>query len=180
MTGIALASQAQKGSVLLQGDLNFNSSKAANDDKQTSFEINPTVGYQFTEHWTVGVTGGVGSTKYKPVVGSDSKSTNYAAGIFGRYTQPLGGIFSIYGQADVVMTGSENTAGVEFRGFGIGITPAVQLNVKNGFALNFGFGGIGFNSNKVKGANDSNTSFGLNFGEQFHFGISKNFLPRKK
>lgn len=179
MTGIALASQAQKGSVLVYGNLNIGTEKDASDNKYSSFSINPGVGYQFTNNWTAGITGGYGTTKYDPVIGNEQKTNQYAFGIFGRYTHSLGSIFSLYGQADVLYRGRENSAGTKYNGFGVAITPAVQLNVSNGFALNFGFGGINFNTEKMKGANDGSSSFGLNFGEQFNIGISKNFLRKK-
>ncbi len=179
MTGFALASQAQKGSVLVYGNLAVGTEKDVDDNKMTSFSIFPGVGYQFDEHWTAGVTGGYGQSKFNPEVGADIKASQYAAGVFGRYTHPLGGIFSLYGQLDATYQGRKDAASNKYSGFNFSLTPAIALNVKNGFALNFGFGGIQFETEKLKDASNSSTFFSVNFGEQFNIGISKNFGGRK-
>lgn len=174
MTGLASASYAQQGSVLVFGTFSVNTEKDADDNKATSFSIFPGIGYQFTKNWTVGVTGGYARTKYDPVIGSDVKSNNYAIGVFGRYTCPISDIFSMYGQADVTYRGGESGA-FEYTGFGASIIPAVAINFKNGCALNFGFGGIEFESQKLEGASESSTAFGISLGQQFNIGVSKNF-----
>ena len=69
---------------------------------------------------------------------------------------------------------SGKTAGVKSNGFETTIFPAIGVNLKNGFALNFNFGSLGFMTGKVKGEKKS-SSFGLNFGSGAGFGISKNF-----
>jgi len=179
MTGIALASQAQKGSILLYGNVGVSSTKEADDDKTSSFNINPGVGYQFTDNWTAGVNLGYGQTKYNPSgIGATSTSKDYNAGVFARYTKPLGSIFSIFGQANVGYVGTDFDGG-KSNGFGANVFPAVALNVHNGFALNFSFGGISYETTKVKGASESRNAFALNFGQQAHIGISKNFGGKK-
>ncbi len=52
--------------------------------------------------------------------------------------------------------------------------PAVFINVKDGFGLNFDFGGLSYGSLKPKDG-DSRNNFGLNFGKTINIGISKNF-----
>ena len=180
MAGFALASHAQKGSILLYGNVGISSTKEADDDKTSSFNINPGVGYQFTDNWTAGVNLGYGQTKYNPSgIGATSTSKEYNAGVFARYTKPLGNIFSIFGQANVGYVGTDFDGG-KSNGFGANVFPAVALNVHNGFALNFSFGGISYETTKVKGASESRNAFDLNFGQQAHIGVSKNFGGRKK
>jgi hypothetical protein len=175
MAGFAFASQAQKGSVLLYGDLSFSSEKDEAENKYTNFNVFPGIGYQFSNNWTAGITGGYGQSKYEPVVGAESKSSEYAIGVFGRFTQPLSTIFNVYGQADILYTGRENSSSTKFNGFSVNVTPAIQINVRNGFALNLGFGGISFESEKEENASEGGNRFGFSFGDQFNIGISKNF-----
>ncbi len=180
MTGFVLASQAQKGSILVYGNAGVSSTKEADDDKRSSFSINPGVGYQFTDNWTAGVQLGYGQTKFNPSgIGASSTSKDYNAGLFARYTKPLGNVFSIFGQGNVGYVGTENAGGIKSNGFGVEVFPAVALNVHNGFALNFSFGGISYGTTKLKGASGSTNSFNLNFGQQANFGISKNFGGKK-
>ncbi len=179
MTGFVFASQAQKGSILLYGNVGISSTKEADDDKTSSFNINPGVGYQFSDNWTAGVNLGYGQTKFNPEgIGATSTTKEYNAGLFARYTKPLGSIFSIYGQGNAGYMGTDFD-GSKSNGFGVNIFPAVAVNVYNGFALNFSFGGISYESTKVKGASESRNEFDLSFGQQAHFGISKNFGGKK-
>ncbi|GAB2817007.1 outer membrane beta-barrel protein [Ferruginibacter profundus] len=183
---VTQAVNAQKGSVLLYGNLAVNSSKDASDSKNSSFSVMPGIGYQFADEWTAGINLGVNGSKDEiGTSGNYNKISGFTAGPFVRYTKTLGNIFSIFGHANFnystskykPFTGTNTTV----NGFGINIFPAVGVNVKNGFALNFGFGGIDYGTSKadVSGAKSAN-SFSLTFGQQVNVGISKNFGPGKK
>ncbi|WP_159467646.1 outer membrane beta-barrel protein [Dyadobacter sp. 3J3] len=165
-----IAAQAQSNSILVYGGLGINSSKSSADIKTNSFSFTPAVGYQWNDHWTGGVNLKTTSSK----TGSpEIKTTSFGAGPFIRYAYPLSDIFAVYGQLNTNFL-SGKTAGVKMNGFESTIFPAIGVNLKNGFALNFNFGSLGFATNKVKGQNKS-SSFGLNFGSGAGFGISKNF-----
>jgi hypothetical protein len=71
---------------------------------------------------------------------------------------------------------TDANASTNANGFYAKLTPAVGVNIIDGFALNFGFGGIEFETMKVSGAASSNTSFDLTWGTQFNIGGSKNIL----
>jgi len=151
-----------------------------------SWNFDPGVGYQFNEHWTLGLVGGYGTdSSFKADGGKRLSYKHYSIGVFGRYTQPLGKIFSLYGQLEAryqnmhASFDGEKVDGSDVNGFMIGFTPAVAINVCHGFALNFGFGGLGFSSMKADGADNSSTNFGLTFGHQMNIGISKNFGGHK-
>lgn len=183
MAGITTAALAQEGSVLVYGNAGLSSNKIANDSKSSSYSILPGIGYQFSENWTAGLSFGVyGSrSEFGTTV---NKNNGFSVGPFVRYTHKISDLFSLFGQADVNYNSSKSTSfgdpSTTVNGFNVGIIPAVQMNVKNGFALNFGFGGIEYGSSKVDapGANSSN-SFNLTFGQQVNFGISKNFGGKK-
>ena len=165
-----IAAHAQSNSILVYGNLGINNSKSATDVKTKNFSFSPAVGYQWNDHWTGGVNLKTESWKSgSPEV----KTTSFGAGPFVRYAYPLSDIFAVYGQLNTnFITGK--TAGLKSSGFESTLFPAIGVNLKNGFALNFNFGSLGFSSSKVKGQNKSN-SFGLNFGSGAGFGISKNF-----
>lgn len=164
------SAEAQKNTLLVYGNLDALSAKSATGVKSSTFSISPGVGYQLDDHWTAGVNLASHNTKSgSPEV----KTTSFGAGPFIRYAYALSDIFAVYGQFNAnVLAGK--TAGVKSNGFQGNLFPAIGVNLKNGFALNFNFGSLAFGSNKVKGA-DAATHFGLSFGSGAGFGISKNF-----
>jgi len=183
MAGITTAALAQEGSVLVYGNAGLSSNKIADDSKSSSYSILPGIGYQFSENWTAGLSFGVYGSRSE-FGATVNKNNGFSVGPFVRYTHKISDLFSLFGQADVNYNSSKFTPfgnpSTTVNGFNVGIIPAVQMNVKNGFALNFGFGGIEYGSSKVDapGANSSN-SFNLTFGQQVNFGISKNFGGKK-
>ena len=164
---------AQRNTVLVYGAVNAQSSKPVNGTKVNSFNFSPAVGYQFNDNWTAGLALSSESSKTTTSLG-DVKSSAFAVGPFIRYAVPLSDIFAVYGQfnADVL---SGKTGDVRTNGFRGTFFPAIGVNMKNGFALNFSFGGLSYASQKAKGASESATHFDINFGSGAGFGISKNF-----
>ena len=182
---------AQKGTYLVSGSVGFYSQKvnsSRNHATQNNFGIMPKVGYQFTDYLTVGVQTNASFTKNETDSGN-GKSNYYGIGAFVRYSKPLSEIFEVYadlgsgynfGSGNYTNTNSTTVNTNKSNGFGVSVTPALLLKIKNGFALNFGFGGLGYNSNKVTFENDSNNfqktkNFEFTFGQTFSAGISKNF-----
>ena len=181
--GAAATVHAQANSVLVYGQLGIHSNKDAGDNKNFRFNFNPGVGYQFNDNWTVGVTGSFGTARTKAKTAKDwTYNNDYSAGAFLRYTMPVGKIFAFYNQLEALYIGSSSgTTGTgvnppNTNGFRASLTPAVAIMVHNGFALNFGFGGIDFTTEKVSGAKGSDNSFNLTWGTQFNIGVSKNIF----
>jgi len=179
--GAAAAANAQANSVLVYGDLGIHTKKDASDNKTLGFNINPGIGYQFNKHWTLGVAGGFATNRTKPDGADDWTYTNrYNAGVFVRHTMPVGRIFALFTQVEAGYMGQTagvtDGASVNANGFYARLTPAVGVHVIDGFALNFGFGGIEFNTLKVSGASSATTSFDLTWGTQFNIGVSKNIM----
>lgn len=122
-------------------------------------------------------------------VNGENKSDNYSFGAFARYSKPLSDLFSIYADFGTGYRGSKETYTNIYsdptmysnkgNGFYAKITPAFLINIKNGFGLNFGFGGLEYyNENIDTGNMDDNTKetgFNFTFGQSFSVGISKNF-----
>lgn len=178
---LALAgAKAQQGSILVGGDIAFDHSKSpavGGDVKNNSIEFNPTIGYQFHPNFTAGIVAGIGQNKSENPLYT-TKTTNFNAGPFLRYSTELSNIFSIYGQLEGRFGSSKakqnsNTLN-EQRTAEVNLFPAVFINLKNNFGLNLNIGGISYSSIKPKGG-DASTNFGINFGRVGAIGVSKNF-----
>jgi hypothetical protein len=183
--GAAVAANAQAHSVLVFGDLGIGSTKDADDNKTFNFRINPGVGYQFDNNWTVGLTGEFSTLRARPKGVRDWRFNNtYRAGVFVRYTLPVSKIFVIFNQLEAGYRGSaqgvsDDNATFNSNGFYARLRPAVGILIKDGFALNFGFGGVDFDSYKYEGATNSTTTWNLTWGTQFNIGVSKNIFCNK-
>lgn len=188
---------AQKGTILVAGNIGFSSTKAtfANDDEEkiNEFTFAPKVGYQFTDNWTVGISGAIGSRKEEDTttdpffgdVTAETKDNYFAVGPFVRYSQSITEIFGVFADLEAGFQGVKRTTNSgfpdaednEIKGSGVyaSITPAIFINVKKGFGLNVSFGGLGFNSVNFDDNGGDISNFGFNFGETVNIGISKNF-----
>ncbi|MCW3123172.1 MAG: hypothetical protein JWQ38_2664 [Flavipsychrobacter sp.] len=187
--GIAASASAQKNSVLLFGGIGGNTtSSSVGSGPSTSastFNFRPGVGYQVNDNWTFGVEAIFDYTNNIPVStpAVTGTNTNAGGGLFGRYTHPLAGVFSWYLQADATYAaGNMSVSGTSTSSstMAIGITPAVAVNLKNGFAINFGFGNLGFNYMSVPTPDVHVTTINYNFFQGASFGMSKNFAKKAK
>lgn len=179
VTGMA---NAQEGTILVGGNVGFSSDKVG-DNKSNSFEFSPTVGYQFNENMTVGLQTSILGSKEEQGT-TEYKTNGLKIGAFYRYSKPLSELFSIYAdvsagyqtvKAETTMTGLPTTS-VKSNGFYAGITPALFINMKNSFGLNFSIGGINYGSLKTDTTPEVKSSgFDFNFGKTVNIGISKNF-----
>lgn len=129
---------AQKNSILLGGNVGFSSEKIG-ETKLENFEFSPKVGYQFAEKWTAGVEGSIMNIQ---TIQAD-KTEKYKIGGFVRYTVPLSDIFSVFGDLGA---GYQSTNVNDAKGMYASLTPALFINMKNGFGLNFSIGGINYNN----------------------------------
>jgi hypothetical protein len=179
---------AQKGSVLVMGNVMYNSQKDSNsnfENKQNYFGFQPKVGYQFHENWTAGIEGAISNSKNDLSDGSQYKDHNYKLGGFLRYSKPLGGIFSAYADLGLGYKNRKetfrNTTGQTYNdsdGFYASLTPAIFIDIKKGFGLNFNIGGLNYsalNGDLAAGMKNKTKTFEFNFGQSFSIGVSKNF-----
>ncbi len=174
---------AQKGTFLVGGNVNYtyNKIKTANQESLSrSFEFAPVVGYQFSKNMTAGVKS---LFAYSKDENSDVISSNRIGG-FIRYAKSLDkkGMFAIYGDLEAgYKTNKTNYAisdtDVIFEGGYAEFIPAIFINLKNGFGLNFNIGGISYEHLENKGTNIENNinNFSIDFGKTLSIGISKNF-----
>ncbi|WP_264535125.1 porin family protein [Flavobacterium sp. N1736] len=163
---VVTIASAQKGSMLLGGNVGFTSEKI-DDLKTENFEFSPKVGYQFADKWTAGVEGSIMTLK---TTGFE-KSEKYTIGGFLRYATPLSELFSVYADLGA---GYQNTSLNNAKGMYASLTPALFINMKRGFGLNFSIGGLRYDN--LDGKNDPRQErIGFDFGKTFNIGISKNF-----
>lgn len=166
---VITVSNAQKGSMLLGGFVGYDSAKIG-DSKTENFEFTPKVGYQFADKWTAGVEGSVLTSKTAKNE-KTTKNEDYKAGGFVRYSTPLSETFAVYADLGA---GYQNTTLNDGDGVYASLTPALFINMKKGFGLNFSIGGINYDNLKDKN-NVKEERYGFNFGKNFTVGISKNF-----
>lgn len=177
-TVLAVSVNAQKGSVLVYGNVGISSSKSEPTGSKTmNFSLMPGIGYQFNDNWTVGVAGGVMSSKTEFGT-TENKQTNIAVGPFIRYTKTLSPTFFFFSQLDAQYASRtfKSTPGTEtkYTGFDLGVTPAIGAKVYKGLALNFSIGSVRYSSEKLKGSSNKTSGFNFAFGNQANFGVSVN------
>ncbi|MBS1689263.1 MAG: porin family protein [Bacteroidetes bacterium] len=181
---LAAANAQSAGSILVYGNVGFNTGKDSAKTTNTNFNINPGVGYSLNNNWVIGLQGGFGMSTMKEDAGGKMTDNSFSIGAFGRYTKHLGNIFSVYAQLNAGYMGSHSKTeysgvtidDVKYSGFGANLFPAVQVAVGNWFNMDFSFGGLGYSTMKANtsGANAS-SSFAFTFGQTANIGISKYF-----
>lgn len=190
--GIAFNAGAQEKSVLLYGNFaggyNSNTIQNENTDMSNNFGISFGVGYQISHYWTLGIEGNMNydGTNVKMIptnVTSSEYALAYGGGVFGRYTVELTPVFYFYAQADALYntsttheSGSGNFNGSAPQILEVMLTPNLGLNIRNGYALNFSIGSIGYTYENISSAKSTSSSINYNFGRSISIGISKNFI----
>ena len=176
----SFTSQAQKGDILVGGNIGYSSNNNSGISKTSNFTFTPTVGYFFSNTWSGGLVANIGSGKVTDETTTPNtvtNSSNFAIGPYVRYTQNISKIFGIYYQAQGLF-GSSKYGGAKTSTTNINLFPAIFLNVKNGFGLNASFGGINFGSSKPSGGSSDN-SFNISLGQVLSVGVSKSFGTSK-
>jgi opacity protein-like surface antigen len=187
MAALAICSfaNAQKGTILVGGNIGYASDKTEfqfSETKTNTFSFSPKVGYQFNDNWTVGGEFTVSSSTDENAA-REVKNNGFRAGAFVRYSVPLSQTFSVFADmgagfqnAKTKVYGSDNSySKMKADGMYVGITPALFINMKKGFGLNFSIGGLGYETMNVENNGGDNSRFYFNFGQTFNIGVSKNF-----
>lgn len=199
--GAVATAQAQKpGSILIYGDAGYMADKETDDDglpgtsdvvtKDRNWNFSPGVGYQFNRNWTAGINFGIGMTTSETdngIITMESRMRELDAGLFIRHTMPINKTFFVFGQINASYLNGKNTwddgvAGTPdventYNGFRVNWFPAVGVNFTKCMALNFSFGGLGYEKKNwdMTGPQEVNqSSFAVTFGRQFNLGISAN------
>lgn len=181
---------AQKGTILVGGNIGFTSEKNDNqgeERKSNSFGFSPKMGYQFHDNWTAGVEFALSSSKstssLNSIGESESKFNVFKVGAFVRYSVPLSETFSVFADLGAGFQNQKNkdyingslTSESKADGLYAGITPALFINMKKGFGLNFSIGGLGYETLSFDTSDTDVSKFYFNFGKTVNIGVSKNF-----
>src|ERR1700739_1504740 len=155
------AAFAQQGSWLLYGNLGYTAVSDSFNFTSSSWFINPGIGYGLSDKITIGASFAFGGTSSSAAINATTPSSNnnttssFAAGPFIRYTCPISEIFFAYVQADGdYQSGKTSPYALQtgtYSGFGADLLPAIGMNIRNGFALNFSFGGLSYQTRKYTG-----------------------------
>ena len=159
--GIANAQEDTKsfgfneGDIILEGNLGFSSTNDKNtEEKTSSFNFNPKVGYFMADNLAIGLELMVGSNK-EEVAGVDTdKNSNLGVGAFARYYfMDLGERFKPYGEFGLGFnSGKQTLADVKYSGIGAGVGLGVNYFVTEKIAINFALTDIlSYSSNKYDG-----------------------------
>lgn len=190
LAGIAASATAQEKSIFVFGNiggLNAQSENSAFKVVSNTFAATPGIGYQFTPNWTLGIEGlfDYSTTYTTPSAGNKRSTMGLGGGVFSRYTLSLTNIFYFYTQGDLLYSSrkaydssgsavpNSTSERIELK-----IIPGIGLNIKHGFALNFGFGSIAVHRASNPGGNKT-YGIGYNLTNAFSFGLTKNFLHKK-
>lgn len=174
----------EKGNVIVEGNLSFNSTNNKNTEVKTNnFEFNPKAGYFLTDKFALGLQLEVGSFKEKTAGTETDKSSNFNAGVFGRYYfLNLGQRFKTYAEAGLGMTsGKDGLGDAKYSGFEANAGLGINYFISESFAINFGLTDIlDYNTSKWDGAKNvsefnGNVNLFNNFFETAQFGLTYKF-----
>ncbi len=166
-----------QGDVFVTGAVTF-SSTSMDEDKSSSFEIAPQVGYFLTENIAIGGKVGYMSMKAEDAMGDTEDMSGFGVGAFGRYYFTPASQFSLFGQLGVdYATMEDKLADYKVNAFGAGLGFGMNYFVSSNFSIEAGVGVLNFSSAKpdVDGAEATNTfTFGgdwraVTFGVNYKF-----------
>lgn len=182
---------AQKGSVLVYGSLGGGHSTTTDfgqGPSSTSWNANPAIGYQLSNHITLGLQGQYNAFKsYAPNGEVDNKSRTMSIGAFGRYTANLGSIFFAYLQTNAGYVSIDQEefqipgfTAYKSNGYSVSLFPAIGAKVYRNWAVNLNIGGVNYSNTKSADNVHKQTGINYNLGDGVNIGISKNFACHKK
>ncbi len=197
LVSLTKVASAQKGSILLYGNVGFSAASDSFNAKSNAYTFNPGIGIQLSDNWTAGLNIAFGGTRQDATTtgvptGNYNTTSFFNIGPFLRYAWSISPVFSVYGQAEInYLSGNSTpylTDETKYTGFGANLFPAIGINIKNGYAINLSFGGLSYQGKSYKGESISNnpylsgstSQFAVTLGQGATFGISKNFGGSKK
>lgn len=169
---------AQKNTVLVYGNIAYTDFNA--EEIHRSLETNTGTGYQFNKNWTAGLSFSYNNQTQR---GQQQqlvyKTSSITAGPFMRYTHTVSSLFWVYGQIEggyasiKYHKSSSQINSARRNGFYASLFPALFMNIKNSFGLNFNIGGINYTQNKF--SESKIRQFNFTLGKSVSIGVSKNF-----
>jgi hypothetical protein len=167
LSAITIPTIAQKGTTLLYGTVTYYDASPLLGDGSI-LSINPGIGFGFSDKWTAGLNVIFGK------VNASYEATSYGGGPFVRYTHPLSDMFSVFTQFETSYSIQDISSQGKNKVLRFAFFPAIEMNIKNGFALNFSLGSIDYSNYSFENDEDSN-AFNLALGSGLSVGVSKRF-----
>jgi len=152
-----------KGDMMISGAFSFGS-QSTGDAKENSFEIAPKFGFFVSDNIAVGAKIGFMSQKGEDAAGNDNlDKQTLSLGAFGRYYMTPASKFSVfaelgvdYGNVDNKLTDAKSAE------ISAMVGPGISYFVSNSFAIEAGWGMLGYNTNDNGGDGaDSTDKFNL-------------------
>ena len=138
-------------------------------DKATSYEIKPEVGYKLNDAWTVGAEVVLGKTKDT----ADWNGTTIAVNPYARYTFLTAGEFSVFAEAYASIQNKKPEGGKGETGFALGVRPGVAYNLSENWTIAAKLGeGLNYQDKKYVGAPKS--KFALDLKNDLTFSLYYN------
>lgn len=160
-----------QGDIFLEGNIGFNSSndKNAPEEKSSSFNISPKLGFFISEDLAIGGRVSFNSSKTEVDGNDTSDFSGFGAGAFARYYfLDLGERFKTFTEFGVGYNSQNNKiADSKFNTIGAGLDLGINYFVTEKIALSFGLRNVlSFSSGKsdADGA-EAQTNFGFGFGD---------------
>ena len=149
-----------KGSMFASGTVGYDS-ETYGDAKANMLTFSPAFGYFVTENIALGARLNVASGESM----SETKTNTFGAEVFGRYYWSPASQFSVFGEAAVGFgnTKWEYAGGGEdkVKNFGINAGVGVSYFLNSNWAIEAGWGALGYNTEEVDGDDESTNSFNL-------------------
>lgn len=150
----------KKGDIFVSGILGYKSKKEM-EGTESTFTIQPNVGYFVTNNIAAGLLIGYKSTTNTPKSSVGTTQNEFNVGLGGRYYVTPENQFSLYGQALFEMDFLGQTGGGKATAIGFGVTPGLNYFLSKKFSIEANIGELSYKSLKIKDASEASNDFTL-------------------
>lgn len=181
------SAQTDEGSILVGGDLSFNSSSSETAGEETqstsAFSINPQAGYFISDGFALGLGIGYETSTVTNNSGQqeiETTTNTFRVSPFGRYYKEIGDNISLFGQAEFGFASeSQSESDVSTTIIDFNAQPGLAIFASDKVGINFFLPGvISFSNETSENANtddDVDSNFGINFNTR-SVGLGVNFF----
>lgn len=158
--------------IYVGGSLGFwSNSDAENDEVKTSFSIEPEIGYNLSENWSLGI---VLSYDYaKPDKGDKFKL--FGVNPYARYNFVKAGALKLFLDGGFEFATADTGDDDNYNAWNIGIKPGISYSLNDKFSLVAHMGFLGYQDCDDEISKYVQRGFGFNFSNEISFGVYYNF-----
>lgn len=176
-----------KGDVFITGSVGFGS-ESTGDVEMNTYSFSPRAGFFVSENIAVGLALGFEGGKDDNGAGTETTTTEFSIGAFGRYYFTPSSKFSVFGElgfnvlsdkveTDTTIGGTTVSTEAKANGFNIGLAPGVSYFLSDSFAIEAKWGVLNYETTEpdVDGAESTDSfNLGLNM-DNISFGLLYKF-----